>query len=155
MDLFSLTSNPQFFKELNEGTVKVIEKEIGRENFNVIVGLESRGFIQGPILASHFGVPFVPIRKKGKLPGAVWQQEYGTEYSKDICEIQKDSLKSGDKILLIDDLLATGGTLQAAESLVNKIEGTTVYASFCLFDIPVLGGAKKLSGKFVSVMSFD
>ena len=81
MDLFSLTADPAFFKKLNDGTIIVIEKEIGSANFDVIVGLESRGFIQGPILAQHFGVPFVPIRKSGKLPGAVWKQEYGTEYS--------------------------------------------------------------------------
>ena len=71
MDLFSLTANPQFFKKLTEGTIKIIDNEIGKagECFNCIVGLESRGFIQGPILAMHYGVPFVPIRKKGKLPG--------------------------------------------------------------------------------------
>ena len=90
MDLFSLTSNPEAFKALNEGTVKIIETEVGKVSdgaFNVIVGLESRGFIQGPILAQHFGVPFVPIRKKGKLPGECHQQSYGTEYSQDTCEI--------------------------------------------------------------------
>lgn len=71
MDLFSLTNDPAFFKMFNDGTVKVLEEEVGQAgvDFNVIVGLESRGFIQGPILAMHFGVPFVPIRKKGKLPG--------------------------------------------------------------------------------------
>ena len=71
MDLFSLTSDSEFFNELNMSTIKIINEEVGRPgtDFNVIVGLESRGFIQGPILAQHFNVPFVPIRKKGKLPG--------------------------------------------------------------------------------------
>ena len=71
MDLFSLTANPEFFKKLTEGAIKIIDTEVGKagEAFNVIVGLESRGFILGPILALHYNVPFTPIRKKGKLPG--------------------------------------------------------------------------------------
>ena len=83
MDLFSLTSDPEVFKKLNADTVRIIETEVGKsgEAFNCIVGLESRGFIQGPFLAQHFGIPFVPIRKKGKLPGECYQQAYGTEYS--------------------------------------------------------------------------
>ena len=71
MDLFSLTANPPFLKKMTEGTIKIIDTELGKapDAFNVIVGLESRGFIMGPILAMHYSVPFVPIRKKGKLPG--------------------------------------------------------------------------------------
>ena len=140
MDLFSLTSDPKFFKELNEDTKKIIENEVGVGSFNHIVGLESRGFIQGPLLAEYFGVPFTPIRKKGKLPGECHKLEYGTEYSKDCCEIQKDALPAGAKVLIIDDLLATGGTLKAAEDLIAKIPGATVSASFCLFEIPFLKG---------------
>ena len=83
MDLFSLTSDPSFFKQMNDWTVKVIEKEVGTSGlaFDVIVGLESRGFIQGPILAQLYGVPFVPVRKAGKLPGECHSISYGTEYS--------------------------------------------------------------------------
>ena len=89
LDIFSLTSDPEFFKELNKGTVKIIEREIEEQglDFNAIIGLESRGFIQGPILAQHFKVPFIPIRKAGKLPGECFKQAYGTEYSLDVCEI--------------------------------------------------------------------
>ena len=155
MDLFSLTSNPQFFAELNKNTTTIIDQEIGAKSFDVIIGLESRGFIQGPILAQHYGVPFVPIRKKGKLPGECWSQEYGTEYSKDVCEIQKDSLKSGDRVLLVDDLLATGGTLKAAEDLVNKIPGTQVIGSYVLFEIPFLKGASKLKSKLVAAVQLE
>ena len=157
MDLFSLSSDPGLFKYINECTIKLIENEVGKAHvdFNVIVGLESRGFIQGPILAQHFGVPFVPIRKQGKLPGECHKQEYGTEYSKDVCEIQKDSLKVGAKVLIGDDLLATGGTLKAAEDLISKIEGTTVSASYCLFEIAVLKGREKLAGKMVSIVNLQ
>ena len=87
IDMFSITADPQLFKMLNDATIKMVETELGADKFNAIVGLESRGFIQGPILAQHFGVPFVPIRKKGKLPGECFQQAYGTEYSQDVCEI--------------------------------------------------------------------
>ena len=99
-------------------------------------------------------MPFVPIRKKGKLPGECHQQAYGTEYSQDVCEIQKTALKAGAKVLIIDDLLATGGTLKAAEDLISKIDNTEVVASFCLFDIPVLKGKDRLAKPFVSVVSF-
>ena len=119
MDLFSLTAKPKVFEELIKGTVKVIDEELGADGFNCIIGLESRGFILGPVLANHYKVPFVPIRKKGKLPGECHKQVYGTEYSKDVCELQKDSLVPGSKVLLIDDLMATGGTMKAAEQLIS------------------------------------
>ena len=153
MDLFSLTSKPDVFEKLNLSTAKIIKEEVGE--FNVIVGLESRGFIQGPFLAQHFKVPFVPIRKKGKLPGECHQVAYGTEYSQDVCEIQKDSLPAGSKVLIVDDLLATGGTLKAAESLISMIDGAEVVASYCLFEIPALKGKDKLAGKFVCIASLD
>ena len=157
MDLFSLTRNHKFFQELNEFTLRVIRQEVGEPgtDFNVIVGLESRGFIQGPILAQALNLPFVPIRKKGKLPGECHQQAYGTEYSQDVCEIQKDSLQAGDKVLIVDDLLATGGTLKAAEDLISNIEGTSVAACYCLFEIAAMKGAEKLSGKFVTLVSLQ
>ena len=150
MDLFSLTSDPPLFKEVNDSTAKLLSTEA--QGFTVIVGLESRGFIQGPILAQHFGIPFVPVRKAGKLPGECYSIEYGTEYSKDKCEIQKDSLKAGDKVLIVDDLLATGGTLKAAEDLIKQIEGVEVVASYCLFEIPALKGRDKVASKVISIV---
>ncbi len=89
MDLFSLTSDPKVFKILNEGTLRIIKEEIGEAgvDFDIIVGLESRGFIQGPIIAYSLGLPFTPIRKKGKLPGECYEVAYGTEYSRDVAQI--------------------------------------------------------------------
>ena len=89
------------------------------EKFNVVVGLESRGFLMGIVLAQHFNVPFVPIRKAGKLPGECISQEYGTEYSKDKVEIQKGSVDENSNVIIVDDLLATGGTLKVACDLVQ------------------------------------
>ena len=142
---------------MNQWTAHMIKTEIGLpgEAFNVIVGLESRGFIQGTILSQMFGVPFVPVRKAGKLPGECYSITYGTEYSQDKCEIQKDGLKPGSKALLVDDLLATGGTLKATEDLISQVEGAEVAASYCIFDIPALGGSKLLAKKCVCLVSLE
>ena len=157
MDLFSITQDPAFFRQLNEDTAKIIRREVGEPGvaFTHVVGLESRGFIQGPILAQIFDLPFTVIRKKGKLPGECYQQEYGTEYSKDVCEIQKDSLPAGAKVLIVDDLLATGGTLLAAESLCLRMPGVAAAANFCLFEIAFFKGRDRLAGKMVSVVELE
>ena len=118
----------------------------GDHDFNVIVGIESRGFIIGGALAYTLGRGFVPIRKKGKLPGEVEFQEYELEYGTDRIEIHKDAIKKGDRVLLIDDLLATGGTALAAAALIEKLGGTVMEMAF-IVDLPDVGGKKKLTDK--------
>ena len=88
-DIFSITTNPSLFRKVIDGLKTMIETEIGRpgEAFNYFVGLESRGFLMAPILAAEYGLPFTAIRKKGKLPGEIFQQEYQLEYGSDVCEI--------------------------------------------------------------------
>ncbi len=120
--------------------------------FNVIVGIESRGFIIGGALAYTLGKGFVPIRKKGKLPGEVETQEYDLEYGTDRIEIHKDAIKKGDRALLIDDLLATGGTAAAAAALIEKLGGTVVEMAF-IVDLPDVGGKKKLTTKGYKVFA--
>ena len=117
-----------------------------RREFNVIVGIESRGFIIGGALSYTLGKGFVPIRKKGKLPAEVESQEYQLEYGTDKIEIHKDAIKKGDRVLLIDDLLATGGTAGAAAALIEKLGGIVVEMAF-IVDLPDVGGKKKLTGK--------
>ena len=90
-------------------------------------------------------MPFVAIRKKGKLPGECWNVGYTTEYSDDIIEIQKDAFPAGSKALIVDDLLATGGTLRAAEQLIENIPDASISAHVCVFDIHVLNGYAKLT----------
>jgi len=114
--------------------------------FDTIVGIESRGFIIGAALSYTLGKGFVPIRKKGKLPAEVVSQEYSLEYGTDKIEIHKDALKKGDRVLLIDDLLATGGTALAAAALVEKLGAKIVEMSF-IVDLPEVGGRKKLEEK--------
>lgn len=108
-----------------------------------VVGIESRGFIFGGALASKLGVGFVPIRKPGKLPSETLSQTYQLEYGEDKIEIHKDALNHSDKILLHDDLLATGGTMESACKLVEKLGAEIVQISF-LIDLTFLNGSEKL-----------
>jgi len=120
-----------------------------------VVGIESRGFIFGGALAEKLGVGFVPIRKPGKLPSETITESYELEYGTDVIEIHKDALEQGDKILLHDDLLATGGTMEAACKLVEKLGAEIVQISF-LIDLTFLNGKEKLKKYDVhSLIEFD
>jgi len=108
-----------------------------------VVGLEARGFILGGAIAHQLTVGFVPIRKKGKLPGAVISEAYTLEYGEAVMEMHDDAIESGEKILVVDDLLATGGTAAAGIKLIERLGGEIVSASF-IIDLPELGGRKVL-----------
>jgi len=110
-----------------------------------VIGIESRGFIFGGALAEKLGAGFVPIRKPGKLPSEKVSESYELEYGTDVIEIHKDALEHGDKVLLHDDLLATGGTMEAACKLVEKLGAEIVQISF-LIDLTFLNGKDKLKG---------
>ncbi len=118
-------------------------KRYNDQDINIVVGIDSRGFILGGALAYLLGKGFVPIRKKGKLPAATEREEYALEYGTDIVEIHKDAITKDQKILIIDDLIATGGTAMAAAKLVKKLHGRVVELAF-IVDLPDLGGRKKL-----------
>ena len=117
-----------------------------------MVGVESRGFITGALLAHTLGVGFVPIRKKGKLPAATTKIDYELEYGRDSMEVHSDAIKEGDRILLTDDLIATGGTAEAACKLVEKLGGKIVECAF-IISLPELGGARKLERQGYKVFS--
>jgi len=114
-------------------------------NLDAVVGFEARGFIFGPPVALALGCSFVPLRKRGKLPGAVVSQEYSLEYGTDVIEVHADALKEGAKVLLIDDLVATGGTLAAGASLMRTL-GALVHECACVIELPELRGREKLGG---------
>ncbi|MBF0138322.1 MAG: adenine phosphoribosyltransferase [Magnetococcus sp. DMHC-1] len=125
--------------------------------FDCIVGIEARGFILGGALAYTLGKGFVPVRKKGKLPGAVVTQEYQLEYGTDKIEIHQDAITSGTRVLLVDDLLATGGTALAAATLVEKLGGIVAEMAF-IVDLPDLGGSKNLTKRgyrFSTLVEFE
>ena len=115
-----------------------------------VAGIEARGFIFGGAIADLLGVGFVPIRKKGKLPGDVVGQDYELEYGIDRIEMHDDAVLPGERVLLIDDLIATGGTALAAMDLIHRVGGDIVAAAFVI-DLPELGGTKALKEKGLDV----
>ena len=118
----------------------------------VVVGIEARGFIFGPAVAYELGLGFVPIRKAGKLPGAVVGMDYELEYGTDRMEMHVDAMEEGAHVLLIDDLVATGGTALAAIDLIEGVGGRVQDACFVV-DLPDLGGAARLRARGVSVFA--
>ncbi|MCV6825245.1 MULTISPECIES: adenine phosphoribosyltransferase [Halocynthiibacter] len=117
-----------------------------------VVGLEARGFILGGAIAHQLSVGFVPVRKKGKLPGRTISQEYTLEYGEAIVELHEDAIQPGEKILLVDDLLATGGTAEAGIKLIERLGGEIISCSFVI-DLPDLGGRKRLEAMGMEVLS--
>lgn len=119
-------------------------------NLDLVIGIEARGFILGGALAYTLGKGFVPIRKKGKLPGETVSLEYALEYGTDTIEIHKDAISPGQRVLIVDDLLATGGTAGAAAALVEKLGGQVVEMAF-IVNLPDVGGEKRLTEKGYSL----
>jgi len=145
-DITTLLKDPVGLKVcIDEFVARYKEKDI-----DVIVGIDSRGFILGGAIAYLLGKGFVPVRKKGKLPAATEREEYALEYGTDVIEIHKDAIEKGQKVVIIDDLIATGGTALAAAKLVKKLHGHIVELGF-IVDLPDLGGRKKLEQAGYSV----
>jgi len=119
-------------------------------HFDKVVGLEARGFILGGAVAHQLSAGFVPIRKKGKLPGAVISEDYTLEYGEAVVEIHDDAIQPGERVLVVDDLLATGGTAEAGIKLVERLGGEIIGCAF-IIDLPDLGGRKKLHGMGMDV----
>ncbi|KIN68871.1 Adenine phosphoribosyltransferase [Sulfitobacter donghicola DSW-25 = KCTC 12864 = JCM 14565] len=115
-----------------------------------VVGLEARGFIMGGAIAHQLSVGFVPIRKKGKLPGKTLQQDYKLEYGEATMEIHDDAIQAGEKVLVVDDLLATGGTAEAGIKLLERLGAEIISTSF-IIDLPALGGRKRLEAMGMDV----
>ena len=120
------------------------------QRIDKVVGLEARGFILGGAIAHQLGTGFVPIRKKGKLPGTTISQDYKLEYGEAIVEIHDDAIQAGEKVLVVDDLLATGGTAEAGIKLIERLGGEIVSTSF-IVDLPDLGGRAKLEAMGLEV----
>jgi adenine phosphoribosyltransferase len=140
-----------------ERAVIAMARPFRTAHVDAVAGIEARGFILGGAIADRLGCGFVPIRKKGKLPWKTIGQEYTLEYGVDAIEIHEDAIKTGERILVVDDLIATGGTAEAATKLILRSGGTVVGATFVI-DLPELGGMKKLTGQGVTchaVMAFE
>jgi adenine phosphoribosyltransferase len=135
--------------------VDLLEEHYRGSGIGMVVGVESRGFILGGALASRLGAGFVPIRKPGKLPAPAIHETYELEYGTDTVEVHADAISPGERILMHDDLLATGGTMRAACRLVERLGGSIVGVSF-LIELPALKGRLCLAGHDVfSLLSFE
>ena len=147
-DITTLIEHPEGFKE----SIERIAGQYRGRGITHVAGIEARGFIFGAGVAIALGVGFIPIRKKGKLPGETIGQNYALEYGVDTIEIHADVLDRNDKVLLVDDLIATGGTAIAAVGLLRRTGATVEDAAFVI-DLPDLGGAAKLKVEGVKVAS--
>jgi adenine phosphoribosyltransferase len=136
-----LLANPSAFKTIIEEMSKNVLE------INYVAGMEARGFIFASALSNQMNVGFVPIRKAGKLPSDTYQESYGLEYGVDTLEIHKDSCQEGSKVLIVDDVLATGGTAKAAIKLIEKT-GAKVSEIVFLLEIQALQGRKKVLAEF-------
>ena len=150
-DITTLIKDKEAFKE----SVELIARKFTQEKIDYVVGVEARGFIFGGALATRLNVGFIPIRKKGKLPAKTKGITYNLEYGTDTLEIHQDALNPGDKVLIIDDLLATGGTVRAAADLVEA-QGAKVLGLAFVIELVDLKGREKLKNyPIVSLVEFE
>ncbi len=152
-DVTTLLGNARAFRT----TVDLLVQPYAGLQIDKVAGIEARGFIIAGAVAHQLSVGFVPVRKKGKLPWKTLAQEYDLEYGTDTVEIHEDAVKKGDNVLLVDDLIATGGTAEAAIKLIERAGGNVVGCSF-IIDLPELKGRRRLEklGKTVlSLVAFE
>lgn len=146
-DITPLLADAALFKQVIES----FSDECSGKGITKVVGIESRGFIFGSALAYALGVGFVPARKKGKLPYKTISASFALEYGTDIIEMHEDALTSADKVVIVDDLLATGGTANAAIELVNRLGAEVVFCAF-VCELGFLGGGAKLKKPYKSLL---
>ncbi len=146
-DITTMLSDPEGFRM----AIDQMQERLSKVDFDVLAGTESRGFIFGTPLAYNMNKPFVLIRKKGKLPAETVEQTYDLEYGTATIEMHKDSVKPGQKVVLVDDLIATGGTIEAAAKLVEKLGGEVVKMMFVI-ELAGLKGRERLSAYDVDAL---
>ena len=145
-DVTTLLADAQGFK----AAIARLAEPYRTEPIDLVAGIEARGFITAGAIADRLGCGFVPVRKKGKLPWKTIRQEYALEYGTDVLERHDDALARGRRVLIVDDLIATGGTAEAAVKLIRQLGGEIVGAAF-LVDLPDLGGAQLLEKQGIKV----
>jgi adenine phosphoribosyltransferase len=147
-DITTLLGNPDAFRAAVDAMVQLYRDK----KIDAVAGLEARGFILGGAVAHQLGVGFIPVRKKGKLPFTTIGEDYALEYGTDRVEIHTDAITPGDNVLLVDDLIATGGTAMAGINLLERAGANVIGCSFVI-DLPDLGGADKLRARGMAVSS--
>jgi len=149
-DITTLLADPQAFNDVMDRFVKRYQDE----QIDLVVGIEARGFILGAPLALRLGKGFIPVRKEGKLPGATYGVDYDLEYGTDRVEVHKDAIPPGSKVLMVDDLLATGGTIGGSSRLIEKAGGIIVGYAF-LIELVDLKGRNNLDHPIFSLVTFE
>lgn len=147
-DVLPIFHNPDVFRKLIDVLAEQVRSSV--PDVSAVVGIEARGFIIAPALALALNVAFVPVRKPGKLPGTVKSQAYTLEYGEDKLEVQEDGFLKGRKVVIVDDLLATGGSMQATTSLLQSV-GATVSLCMVIVELEELGGRQKVTAPFYSL----
>lgn len=152
-DVTTLFAHAQGFKT----AIHKLSAHFENAKVEAVAGIEARGFIIGGAVADRLGTGFVPVRKQGRLPYKTVAQEYALEYGTDVVELHADAIKPGERILVVDDLIATGGTAEAALKLITRVGGNVCGAAF-IIDLPELGGMQKLKAAGVechALFSFE
>lgn len=149
-DITTLLADPQAFNDVMDRFVKHYKDE----QIDLVVGIESRGFILGAPLALRLGKGFIPVRKEGKLPGPTYGVDYDLEYGTDRVEVHKDAIPPGSKVLMVDDLLATGGTIGGSSRLIEQAGGIIVGYAF-LIELVDLKGRNNLDHPIFSLVTFE
>lgn len=150
-DLTTLMSDPEAFRE----SCDIFYERYRSQQIDKIIGIDARGFVFGAVLAYKLGLGFVPVRKKGKLPHDTIEEVYSLEYGSGTMEIHKDAITAGEKVVIIDDLIATGGTIGATVKLVEKLGGDIVECAF-LIELPALKGREQIKDcQIFALMEFE
>ena len=150
-DLTTLMQNPAAYKE----TCDIFYSRYKDMRIDKVVGIDARGFVFGAVLAYHLNVGFVPVRKKGKLPHKTIEESYSLEYGESAVEMHADAIESGERVVIIDDLIATGGTIGAAVKLVKKLGGNILECGFVV-ELPDLKGREQIKDqKVFAVCEFE
>jgi len=150
-DLTTLMKDPDALKE----SCDIFYERYRGKKIDKIIGIDARGFVFGAVLAYKLGVGFIPVRKKGKLPSETIEEVYSLEYGSGTLEIHQDAICEGERVVIIDDLIATGGTVGATVQLVKKLGGDIVECAF-LIELPDLRGREKIADCAIfSIMEFD
>ncbi|XP_011503381.1 PREDICTED: adenine phosphoribosyltransferase [Ceratosolen solmsi marchali] len=149
-DVFEIFQNAQALQALKD----LLVEHVALLDIDIIVGLDSKGFLLGPIISLGLAKPFIPIRKKGKLPGKVFRQNYTLEYGEDTFEIQTDAVQGKKKALIVDDLIATGGTMSAAEKLLKEL-GVVTVECLVIIELTSFKGRSKLEAPLHSLLQFN
>ncbi len=149
-DIATLLAHPDAWRS----TIERLSAAIGPYKPTVLAGIESRGFLVAAPLALHLGVGFIMVRKRGKLPGATVSHEYALEYGTDVVEIQEGAVSDGDRVVVLDDLLATGGTLAAAIQLISG-QKAEIVGTACIIELTFLEGRKRIKAPLTTLVTYD